>query len=143
MAKKIKVFLGGYVNFTNAQNLNCRALAKYLNKDKFECAAMLYPNGNLAVNTDLAGVKLMKRHRPLRISGWLVYLRGIMWCDVAYLPKGELWYFCKKFSVCLAKSHLQQWKVYVMMFMPKVCAMYMVRIMMLELAIVIQLKHTL
>ncbi len=40
MAKKIKVFLGGYVNFTNAQNLNCRALAKYLNKDKFECAAM-------------------------------------------------------------------------------------------------------
>ena len=134
MAKKIKVFLGGYVNFTNAQNLNCRALAKYLNKDKFECAAMLYPNGNLAVNTDLAGVKLMKRHRPLRISGWLmslIYLRENFGISV------------KKFSVCLAKSHLQQWKVYVMMFMPKVCAMYMVRIMMLELAIVIQLKHTL
>ena len=34
--KKIKVFLGGYVNCTNAQNLNCRALAKYLDKDKFE-----------------------------------------------------------------------------------------------------------
>uniref|UniRef100_UPI003567F604 glycosyltransferase family 4 protein n=1 Tax=Bacteroides finegoldii TaxID=338188 RepID=UPI003567F604 len=96
MAKKIKVFLGGYVNFTNAQNLNCRALAKYLNKDKFECAAMLFPNGNLAVDADLDGVKLIKRHRPLRFSGWLVYLKGIMWCDVAYLPKGELWSFCKK-----------------------------------------------
>ena len=40
--KKIKVFLGGYVNCTNAQNLNCRALAKYLDKDKFECAVMLF-----------------------------------------------------------------------------------------------------
>ena len=34
--KKIKVFLGGYVNCTNAQNLNCRALAKYLDKDEAE-----------------------------------------------------------------------------------------------------------
>ena len=96
MTKKIKVFLGGYVNFTNAQNLNCRALAKYLNKDKFECAAMLFPNGNLTVDADLDGVKLIKRHRPLRISAWWVYLKGIMWCDVAYLPKGELWRFCNK-----------------------------------------------
>ncbi|MDE6820689.1 glycosyltransferase family 4 protein [Bacteroides acidifaciens] len=96
MTKKIKVFLGGYVNFTNAQNLNCRALAKYLNKDKFECAAMLFPNGNLTVDADLDGVKLIKRHRPLRISAWWVYLKGIMWCDVAYLPKGELWRFCDK-----------------------------------------------
>ena len=32
---KIKVFLGGYINYTNAQNLNCRAIAGYLDKDKF------------------------------------------------------------------------------------------------------------
>ena len=34
--KKVKIFLGGYINYTNAQNLNCRALAIYLDKDKFE-----------------------------------------------------------------------------------------------------------
>ena len=33
---RIKVFLGGYINYTNAQNLNCRAIAEHLNKDKFE-----------------------------------------------------------------------------------------------------------
>ena len=33
--KKVKIFLGGYINYTNAQNLNCRALAIYLDKDKF------------------------------------------------------------------------------------------------------------
>ena len=32
---RIKVFLGGYINYTNAQNLNCRAVAEYLDKDKF------------------------------------------------------------------------------------------------------------
>jgi len=34
--KKIKIFLGAYINSTNAQNLNCLALAKYLDKDKFD-----------------------------------------------------------------------------------------------------------
>lgn len=94
--KKIKVFLGGYVNCTNAQNLNCRALAKYLDKDKFECAVMLFPNGNLPVDSDLDGVKLFSCRRPVRCWHYITFLRGIMWCDVAYLPKGEIWKFCSK-----------------------------------------------
>ena len=94
--KKIKVFLGGYVNCTNAQNLNCRALAKYLDKNKFECAVMLFPNGNLPVDSDLDGVKLFSCRRPVRYWHYITFLRGIMWCDIAYLPKGEIWKFCSK-----------------------------------------------
>ena len=94
--KKIKVFLGGYVNCTNAQNLNCRALAKYLDKDKFECAVMLFPNGNLPVDSDLDGVKLFSCRHPIRYWHYITFLCGIMWCDVAYLPKGEIWKFCSK-----------------------------------------------
>lgn len=52
------------MNCTNAQNLNCRALAKYLDKDKFECAVMLFPNGNLPVDSDLDGVKLLVADIP-------------------------------------------------------------------------------
>lgn len=102
--KKTKVFLGGYVNYTNAQNLNCRALAKYLDKDKFECAAMLFPNGNLPVDGDLDGVILFNCWRPVRYWRYVTFFRGIMWCDVAYLPKGEIWEFCAKYLKWLGKK---------------------------------------
>lgn len=105
--KKIKVFLGGYINCTNAQNLNCRSLAKYLDKDKFECAALYYEKiGNLEIDSDLDGVMLFKRHRPYHIPPYLDYLRGIMWCDVAYLPKGEIWKFCSKCLRLFGKKSL-------------------------------------
>lgn len=94
--KKIKIFLGGYVNYTNAQNLNCRALAKYLDKTKFDCAAMLFPNGNLPVDSDLDGIRLFNCRRPVRYWHYITFLHGIMWCDIAYLPKGEIWEFCSK-----------------------------------------------
>ena len=38
--RKKKIFLGAYLNYTNAQNLNCLALAKYLDKEKFEVYAL-------------------------------------------------------------------------------------------------------
>lgn len=102
--KKTKIFLGGYVNYTNAQNLNCRALAKYLDKDKFECAVMILSNGNLSVDSDLDGVKLFNCWRPLRYWHYVTFFRGIMWCDVAYLPKGEIWKFCAKCLKWLSKK---------------------------------------
>ena len=49
-----------------------------------------FPNGNLSVDSDLVGIKLFKCLRPQRYFRYLTYLRGIMWCDVAYLPKGEI-----------------------------------------------------
>lgn len=102
--KKIKVFLGGYVNVTNAQNLNCLALAKYLDKDNFECAAMTLFSGNLTIDGELDGVKLIKCRNPHRIWKYISYLHGIMWCDVAYLPKREVWEFCAKCLKWLGKK---------------------------------------
>lgn len=104
MEKRIRVFLGGYVNCTNAQNLNCRSLAKYLDKDKFECATMILFKGNLPIEDDLNGVKLFKLYRPSRIWKYITYLRGFLWCDVAYLPKGELWKFCARCLKFLRKK---------------------------------------
>ena len=56
MSKKIKVFLGTYVNSTNAQNLNCLALAKHLDKTKFEIKTMTLFSGNLPIEK-IAGVE--------------------------------------------------------------------------------------
>ena len=47
MRRKKKVFLGAFLNYINAQNLNCLALAKYLDKEKFEVYALIFPSGNL------------------------------------------------------------------------------------------------
>ena len=33
--RKKKIFLGAYVNINNAQNINCKSLAAYLNKEKY------------------------------------------------------------------------------------------------------------
>ena len=38
--KKIKIFLGAYLNYVNAQNLNCLAIAKYLDSDKYDIYAL-------------------------------------------------------------------------------------------------------
>lgn len=92
--KRIKVFLGGYVNSLNAQNINCRALSEHLNKNKYEVATMLTYNPNAADFKQVDGVKYIMATKPMRIFRWLTYLKGICWADVAYLPKGECDSFC-------------------------------------------------
>jgi glycosyltransferase involved in cell wall biosynthesis len=80
---KIKVFLGGYINYTNAQNLNCRAVAEYLDKDKFEVLALTTHFGkreHFEINT-------FNCFRPFSLSKHLGFLWGILNCDAAYLPK--------------------------------------------------------
>lgn len=88
-SKKIKIFLGGYINSTNAQNLNCLALAKYLDKEKFKVYTLTSYWGDLKYNP-IKGVKVFSSFYPARISQYLCYLWGIWKCDIAYLPKGEL-----------------------------------------------------
>jgi glycosyltransferase involved in cell wall biosynthesis len=81
--KKIKVFLGAYVNYTNAQNLNCLALTKYLDSSKFTIYALstyLSPKVKNKAN-------LFHCFYPLRISTALGFFWGILHCDVAFLPK--------------------------------------------------------
>lgn len=90
MNRKIKIFLGGYTNYTNAQNLNCRAIAQYLDKTKFEVYTLETSIGKLESikNKDIHIFHCLKPHR---ISNILGYLWGIWHGDVVYLPKGEYW----------------------------------------------------
>ena len=81
--KKIKVFLGGYINYTNAQNLNCRAIAEHLNKDKFEIYALKVHFGDNKKYT----AKSFNCFKPFHITQHFAFLWGILHCDVAYLPK--------------------------------------------------------
>jgi glycosyltransferase involved in cell wall biosynthesis len=90
--KKINVFLGAYINLTNAQNLNCLALAKHLDKEKFNCFALEMYSGQLESQKGIiSGLHVFKCFKPARISVYLGFFWGIWHCDVAYLPKGELW----------------------------------------------------
>lgn len=91
--KKIKVFLGGYINSINAQNLNCLAIAQYIDKSKFDVGMLkLYSISQpiFAIET-----KVFKIRYPQKIWRYLAYFRGILWSDIAYLPKGEIYRYCK------------------------------------------------
>lgn len=101
--QKIKVFLGAYINSTNAQNLNCQALAQHLDKNKFQIYTLELYSGNLeSKKGKIPGVKIFNCFRPFKVSKYLGFLWGIWHCDVAYLPKRELnnWttFFLKLFS---------------------------------------------
>lgn len=88
----IKVFLGGYINFTNAQNLNCRSIAQNIDKEIFEVFTLELYNGQ-GSGIESKGIHTFWCFRPHRVSIYLGYLWGIWHCDVAYLPKGEIWRF--------------------------------------------------
>lgn len=87
--KKTKIFLGGFVNITNAQNLNCLALAEYLDKDKYDVYTMYFKKGDFEIKP-IAGVKFWKVPMPYRIFKYYIWLKGILVCDILYLPKLEL-----------------------------------------------------
>lgn len=95
MSKRIKVFLGGYVNFLNAQNINCRALSEHLNKERFEVWTMTFWYQNANDFKKLPGVHYLHAYRPIRFLGWIPYFIGLLRCDVAFLPKGEYVGFCR------------------------------------------------
>lgn len=103
--RKIKVFLGAYINNTNAQNLNCLALAQHLDKDLFEVYTLELYSGNLeSQQGKLPGVNIFNCFKPFRISQYIGYLRGIWKCDIAYLPKGEIWKFNRTLLKLLNKK---------------------------------------
>lgn len=89
--KKIKIFLGAFINYTNAQNLNCLALAKHLNPEIFQVYTLTLEGGKLELPEKQKNLHLFHCFKPARISIYLGFLWGILNCDVAYLPKGELW----------------------------------------------------
>jgi len=90
--RKIKVFLGSYVNMVQAQALNCRALARYLNKDKFIVGARTVYSGDLPIER-LSWVRLWHVRYPARIWSRIMYFWGLIWCDVAYMPSPGAWHW--------------------------------------------------
>ena len=74
MPNRIKVFLGAYLNQTNAQNLNCLSLAKYLDKSKFEIYALEINHGNLG-RLSIDGVNTFNCIYPVKLTQWL----GFFW----------------------------------------------------------------
>lgn len=87
--KRLKIFLGGYVNFLNAQNINCRALSEYLDKEKFDVWTILFWYQNASDFEKVPGVHYLRSRRPGRLFGWIPFFLGVLLCDVAYLPKGS------------------------------------------------------
>ncbi|WP_457598119.1 glycosyltransferase family 4 protein [Hydrogenimonas sp.] len=89
--KKIKIFLGAFINSTNAQNLNCLALAKHLDKEKFDVLTLTVYSGDLGIQK-INNVRTFNCFYPFEISKYIGYLWGIFHADVIYLPKGK---YCK------------------------------------------------
>ena len=91
MNKKLKIFLGAYVNYPNAQNINCANIAKYLDKDKFEVHAMYIPKNPIDRKAyQAAGIHLHRliHHRWIwHFSKWMTMKLGRY--DIYYLPKIE------------------------------------------------------
>ena len=101
MQKKCRVFLGGYVNIINAQNINCRSIAKYLNSKEFDVAMMQAQNGELDV---IKNIKIFECKWPHRLNKFLTYTKAIFWADVVYLPKGEIFWWTNILLKILKKS---------------------------------------
>ena len=89
--KKIKIFLGAYVNFPNAQNVNCDNIAQYLDKEKFEVHTMYTnkkPIDKKAYKDQDIRLHKLIHHRF--IWYWCKYLTMLFGnYDIYYLPKIE------------------------------------------------------
>lgn len=87
--KKIKILLCGYVNYPNAQNINCDNIARWLNKEIFDVHVMY--DSKFPIDKEeyrKLQVKLHK-HIPRRLieylSKWWIMFRGNY--DIYYMPK--------------------------------------------------------
>ena len=91
MKEKFKIFLGGYVNFPNAQNVNCDNIAKYLDKNKFEVHTMYtskMPIDKEAYRKQNIHLHKLIHHRHIWYwSKWFTMKLGDY--DIYYLPKAE------------------------------------------------------
>lgn len=87
MVNRVKLFLGAYVNSINAQNLNCLAIAKFLDKSYFNITVLsIHSQPSIKIE----GVKVFKCIWPHRIMVYWAFFWNIIKADVVYLPKGEL-----------------------------------------------------
>ena len=84
--RKKKIFLGAYVNINNAQNINCKSLAAYLNKEKYVIKTLKVSlKEHQQLNSEISYITVYKSIYIL--SNFFAFLYGIMWSDLSYLPK--------------------------------------------------------
>lgn len=107
MDKKIKIFLGAYINRINAQNITCRELAKYLNSERFEVYSLYHHAGTMS-DLKIDNLKAFRCYRPVKFFGLIGYLWGLYKSDVAFLPRADFYkiqlYLLRFFSVKTFKS---------------------------------------
>lgn len=89
--QRIRIFLGAYVNFPNAQNINCDHIARYLDKDKFEVHTMYTTMCPIdKVDYKRLGIHLHKLIHHRFIWYWCKYWTMLFGkYDIYYLPKIE------------------------------------------------------
>lgn len=84
--KKIKIFLGGYINERNTQNLNCLALTEFLDKDKFKIYALKKEHGNIDISHVEDKIQLFTYNKKRNFK-FFNYIQALYYCDILYLPK--------------------------------------------------------
>ena len=85
MKKKKKVFLGAYINYMNAQNINCKSIAHHLDKSKYEVKSLILSESKSIKLDDVQTIKVFNN----RFSIFFAFLKGLVWSDVSYLPKHQ------------------------------------------------------
>lgn len=83
--KKIKILLGAYVDCVNAQNINCREIAKRLDKNKFEVHVLVH-----STPMDEAGVishRIGNGFITKNLGKFLLMYK--INADIYYLPRAE------------------------------------------------------
>ena len=75
---------------TQAQCLNCRALAQYLDKSKFDVAIRTVYSGDLDIEP-LKGARCFHVRYPAKIWEPIQFIRGLLWADIIYAPSPEHW----------------------------------------------------
>ena len=83
--KKKKIFLGAYINYLNAQNINCTSIATHLDKSKYDVKTLSISESKLI---ELQNVQIIKV-RNTKLSIFYAFLSGLIWADVVYLPKHQ------------------------------------------------------
>lgn len=82
-----KIFLGGYINYINAQNINCKSIATHLNKNKYSVRALILGKNNIP---HIKGVDFYRVSPFLfSLSNTVAFIRGVLWADVCYMPKHQ------------------------------------------------------
>ena len=78
--RKKKIFLGGYINHINAQNINCKSIAYHLNKEKYNVKTLVLGNDNIP---QIKGVSYYNVSTfSYSISNTVAFIRAIIWADV-------------------------------------------------------------